>query len=165
LSEFQHVLTKVSKAWNELDIYTATQTLKGFGTGILPSHYLEMVKSRLYDDDAIAAWTIHRIVRDFMTLFSPICPFFAHHISLVLYGQSAVECDSIPQLQVKSFIEDPTRAAKLRALSNQIQEFNGMVWNAKKESGLSLNQPIQSIFIPNELAAFTSTLVRMHNLE
>lgn len=165
LAEFQHVLEKVTKAWRELDIYTATQTLKGFGTGILPSHYLEMVKSRLYDDDVRATWTIHRIVRDFMTLFSPICPFFTHHISSVLYGQSAVECDSIPQLHIQSFIEDATRAQNLRLLSNQIQEFNGMVWNAKKENGLSLNQPIQGISIPNELSAFTTTLVRMHQLE
>ena len=29
---------------------------------LLPSHYLEMVKSRLYDDDEAAAWTLHRIV-------------------------------------------------------------------------------------------------------
>ena len=165
LAEFQHVLEKVTKAWRELDIYTATQTLKGFGTGILPSHYLEMVKSRLYDDDVRATWTIHRIVRDFMTLFSPICPFFTHHISSVLYGQSAVECDSIPQLHIQSFIEDATRSQNLRLLSNQIQEFNGMVWNAKKENGLSLNQPIQGISIPNELSAFTTTLVRMHQLE
>ena len=54
-------------------------------------YYLEMVKSRLYDGDASAAWTIHRIVRDFMTAFSPICPFFTHHISSTIYGQSAVK--------------------------------------------------------------------------
>ena len=75
LHEFNTVMHEVKTAWENLDIYTATQALKTFGTGILPSHYLEMVKSRLYDGDTKAAWTIHRMVRDFMSAFSPICPF------------------------------------------------------------------------------------------
>ena len=51
LHEFNTVMHEVKTAWENLDIYTATQALKTFGTGILPSHYLEMVKSRLYDGD------------------------------------------------------------------------------------------------------------------
>ena len=49
LAEFQSTMDTVEQAWSNLDIYTATQALKTFGTGVLPSHYLEMVKSRLYD--------------------------------------------------------------------------------------------------------------------
>ena len=97
ISEFQNTMSDVKNSWANLDIYSATQALKSFGTGILPSHYLEMVKSRLYDEDKNAAWTLHRIVRDFMSAFSPICPFFTHHISTTIYGTSAVEIDSFPE--------------------------------------------------------------------
>ena len=90
LSEFNSMMTEVKSSWAKLDIYTATQYLKTFGTGILPSHYLEMVKSRLYDGDTAAAWTIHRVVRDFMTAFSPVCPFFTHHISSTIYRLSLI---------------------------------------------------------------------------
>ena len=86
LAEFQQTMHTVKEAWSNLDIYTATQALKTFGTGLLPSHYLEMVKSRLYDTDGAAAWTLHRTVRDFMAAFSPVCPFFTHHISSTVYG-------------------------------------------------------------------------------
>ena len=165
LSEFQDVLDKVECAWKELDIYTATQTLKSFGTGVLPSHYLEMVKSRLYDGNKGAAWTIHRIVRDFMTMFSPICPFFTHHISSTLYEKSAVEYDVFPKLGLQSLSQDEPNAEQLRGLSSKIQEFNGMVWNTKKEKGISLNQPLDGIEIPAELEMFTTTLTRMHSLE
>ena len=48
LSEFNSMMTEVKSSWAKLDIYTATQNLKTFGTGILPSHYLEMVKERDY---------------------------------------------------------------------------------------------------------------------
>ncbi|MEE3276954.1 MAG: class I tRNA ligase family protein, partial [Candidatus Thermoplasmatota archaeon] len=64
LSEFDAVMEQVEGAWKAIDIYTAAQLLKGFGTGIFPSHWLEMSKSRLYEGDDSAAWTLHRVVRD-----------------------------------------------------------------------------------------------------
>ena len=64
----------------------AAQTFKTFGTGILPSYYLEMIKNRLYQGDERASWTLHHILKDFLTAFCPLCPFFSHHISTTLYG-------------------------------------------------------------------------------
>jgi valyl-tRNA synthetase len=164
LHEFNSVLVEVGAAWNNLDIYTATQALKSFGTGILPSHYLEMVKSRLYDGDLNAAWTIHRIVRDFMSAFSPICPFFTHHISSTIYGQSAVDVDSFPGNPFgKEY--DENRNDYLRSITNELQSFNGEVWSTKKENGISLNQPISGVAIPENLKEFTEILTSMHSLE
>ena len=164
LHEFNSVLLEVGEAWTNLDIYTATQALKSFGTGILPSHYLEMVKSRLYDGDLNAAWTIHRIVRDFMSAFSPICPFFSHHISSTIYGQSAVDVDSFPSNPLgKQY--DENRNDYLRSKTNDIQSFNGEIWSNKKENGISLNQPISGITIPENLKEFTEILTSMHSLE
>ena len=164
LHEFNSVLVEVGAAWTNLDIYTATQALKSFGTGILPSHYLEMVKSRLYDGDINAAWTIHRIVRDFMSAFSPICPFFTHHISSTIYGQSAVDVDSFPGNPFgKQY--DENRNDYLRSITNELQSFNGEVWSTKKENGISLNQPISDVTIPENLKEFTEILSSMHSLE
>ena len=157
LSEFSQTLTKVSSAWSSLDIYSATQALKTFGTGILPSHWLEMSKSRLYDEDKNAAWTIHRIVRDFMAAFSPVCPFFTHHISSTLYGESSVD--------VREFHEILPLDETLTRLTSQIEEFNGHTWRTKKDSGLPLNAPISGILIPEDLSEFTSILTQMHKLE
>ena len=164
LHEFNSVMAEVNLAWSNLDIYTATQALKTFGTGILPSHYLEMVKSRLYDGDTNAAWTINRIVRDFMSAFSPVCPFFTHHISATIYEQSAVEVDEFPSNPFGSAF-DQTRSDFLRGKTNELQSFNGDVWNKKKSNGISLNQPISGISIPENLAEFTSILTSMHSLE
>ena len=157
LAEFSSTMDRVEKGWSGLDIYTATQALKTFGTGILPSHWLEMSKSRLYDDDVNAAWTIHRIVRDFMSALSPVCPFFTHHISSTLYENSAVD--------VREFPSRTPDDGSLRALTNAIEEFNGATWRAKKEAGLSLNTPIGGITIPEELSEFSEILTQMHKLE
>lgn len=165
LAEFQATMHTVQQAWSHLDIYTATQALKTFGTGLLPSHYLEMVKSRLYDDDPAATWTIHRIVRDFMAAFSPVCPFFTHHISSTVYGQSSVDVDDFPSPPLPSVGAQTAEGRALCGVSNALQEFNGNVWGAKKEAGVSLNQPISGISVPETLADFTETLTRMHQLE
>ena len=157
LAEFASTMEKVENGWSELDIYTATQALKTFGTGVLPSHWLEMSKSRLYDDDVNAAWTIHRIVRDLMAALSPVCPFFTHHISESLYGISAVDVREFP---VRTPPDDT-----LRALTAAIEDFNGATWRTKKEAGLSLNVPISGIVIPDVLSEFTSILTQMHKLE
>ena len=69
------VMSKVEESWKNIDIYNAGQSIKNFSTGVFPSHWLEMVKSRLYDGDEAAAWTLHRIVRDVLISLSPICPF------------------------------------------------------------------------------------------
>ena len=161
LSEFNSMMTEVKSSWAKLDIYTATQNLKTFGTGILPSHYLEMVKSRLYDGDTAAAWTIHRVVRDFMTAFSPVCPFFTHHISSTIYGKSAVEVDEFPS----PAISNQPLEEKLRSVTTELQVFNGDVWATKKENGISLNQPISGIVIPESLDGFSDILTSMHSLE
>ena len=165
LAEFQQTMHGVEEAWTTLDIYTATQALKTFGTGLLPSHYLEMVKSRLYDDDAAAAWTLHRIVRDFLAAFSPVCPFFTHHISSTVYGSSAVDVDAFPEPAMKDVAHGTDEGSRLCDLSHSLQEFNGQTWAAKKEAGVSLNQPISGISVPDDLAEFSSTLTRMHQLE
>jgi len=164
LHEFNTVMQEVKTAWENLDIYTATQALKTFGTGILPSHYLEMVKSRLYDGDGKAAWTIHRMVRDFMSAFSPICPFFTHHISQTIYGTSAVDIDEFPDNPFSGNF-DQSRSDFLKSKTFDLQTFNGEVWSTKKENGISLNQPITGMVIPENLREFTEILTSMHSLE
>ncbi len=155
-SEFSATMNSVESSWNDLDIYTATQALKTFGTGVLPSHWLEMAKTRLYDGDIHAAWTIHSILKDFLAAFSPVCPFFCHHISMTLYGESSVDVDQFP---LQGAIDED-----LNSLTPEIEAFNSEVWKTKKEQGLSLNAEIEGIVIPQTLEEFNGTLSRMHKL-
>ena len=74
LAEFSELLEKAKKGYSDLDIYTAAQGIKTFSTGIFASHWLEMAKTRLYNEDASATWTLHRIFRDLLSILSPICP-------------------------------------------------------------------------------------------
>ena len=162
LSEFDHVMARVEDAWARIDIYSAAQAIKGFGTGIFPSHWLEMTKSRLYEGDEGATWTLHRVVRDLLCAFTPICPFFTHYLSSTLYGKSSVDVRSFPRLPSNAIGKE---AESMRALTPVISEFNSMVWKLKKDSGLSLKSPVSDVSIPPELSIMENTLVHMHSIE
>ncbi|HIA25328.1 MAG TPA: valine--tRNA ligase [Candidatus Poseidoniales archaeon] len=164
LSEFAEVNLTVRDAWGNIDIYTAAQSIKNFGTGVFPSHWLEMAKTRLYNGDTGAAWTVHRIVRDLLTMFSPICPFLCHHLSSTLYEESAVDVRKFPSLPI-SELGNGDLGDGLRRLTTIITDFNSDVWAAKNEAGLGRGKPISGIEIPAELEEFSSHLITMHKLE
>ena len=160
LSVFDAMMDDVQNFWKDMDIYNATQSIKGFATGVFPGHWLEMSKSRLYDGDYGASWTIHRIVRDLLITFSPVCPFFTDYLSTVLYGDSAVDARSYP-LQV--FSSNTNTNAYLQ-LTELLIDFNSSTWKAKKDQGLSLKSEIHGISVPSELDEFKDALTSMHNL-
>jgi len=158
LAEFSDLLEKAELGYSEMDIYTAAQGIKTFSTNILASHWLEMAKTRLYNDDASATWTLHRVFRDMMSILSPICPFFTHHLSTTLYGKSAVDVDSFP-------VRPLSETSDFTKMTESLIDFNSKVWKAKKDSGVSLAAPISGHEVPNELKSIEAALVSMHKLE
>ena len=156
LSEFGQTMSKVEESWKNIDIYNAAQTIKNFSTGVFPSHWLEMVKSRLYDGDEVASWTLHRIVRDILTSLSPICPFFTHYLSTTLYNQSSVD--------VRQFPDVMPIVSELLDLTPLLIEFNSNVWKIKKDAGISLNTEISDVSIPERLYILEKSLIRMHRI-
>ena len=162
LAEFNKTLRKVESSWRNIDIYSAAQTIKSFSTGVFPSHWLEMSKTRLYDGNLSSSWTLHRIVRDLMSIFSPICPFFTHYLSSTLYGTSSVDVREFPKLP------DGSGSGEFESMQNLTESlvgFNSMVWKKKKESGISLKSTISNIDVPSDLEIFGRTLRSMHNIE
>ena len=158
LAEFTELLKKAKAGYTGMDIYTAAQGIKTFSTNVFASHWLEMAKTRLYNDDASATWTLHRIFRDMMSILSPICPFFTHHLSTTLYGKSAVDIDVFP--------ENPlSETSDFTNMTESLIEFNSQVWKAKKDAGVSLAAPISGHKVPKELSNIENALVSMHKLE
>ncbi|MCH2619700.1 MAG: class I tRNA ligase family protein [Candidatus Poseidoniia archaeon] len=158
LAEFSDLLEKARVGYSGLDIYTAAQGIKTFSTGVFASHWLEMSKTRLYNGDTSATWTLHRIFRDLLSILSPICPFFTHHLSTILYEKSAVDVDTFPEIPM-------TGTEEWTKMTDSLVDFNSTVWKAKKDAGISLAAPISGHTVPDELKNIGSALVSMHKLE
>ena len=158
LAEFSDLLEKAKTGYSELDIYTAAQGIKTFSTGVFASHWLEMAKTRLYNDDASATWTLHRIFRDLLSILSPVCPFFTHHLSTTLYEKSSVEIDVFPESPISN-------TKSWTDITESLVDFNSVVWKAKKDAGVSLAAPISGHNVPDSLKDIENALVSMHKLE
>jgi valyl-tRNA synthetase len=100
-------------------------------------------------------------MRTITLLLAPVIPFVAEHIWLQLYAESkagSIHSEEFP------IADKPDKATKkMLELGAVLTEFNSKVWNAKKEKGMSLRDPID-IEIPKELKPFEHDLKLMHNL-
>jgi valyl-tRNA synthetase len=161
LSEYETNMQKIMNYWINIDIYNAAQTIKNFTTGIFASHWLEMAKTRLYSGNISATWTLHRIVRDIITVFTPICPFFCHYISSTIYEKSSIIIDKYPD----SRILIPQKLKNISTISSKLIDFNSYIWKLKKENGISLKSAISGITIPEDIEVLSEALKNMHNLE
>ena len=120
-----------------------------------------MAKSKLYNGDVSSNWTLHRIFRDLLNAFTPICPFFTHYLSTILYGNSSVDEREFPILPESCNLG---RFGNLNEKTEDLISFNSMIWKLKKDSSLSLKSPINDVEIPNDLEIFSTILQEMHNI-
>ena len=92
-----------------------------------------MSKTRLYDGNLSSSWALHRIVRDLMSIFSPICPFFTHYLSSTLYGTSSVDVREFPALPDGCGSQD---FESMQCLTESLVAFNSMVWKKRRVRNL-----------------------------
>ena len=137
------------------------QKLREFLWEIFASHYLELVKTRAYNEQKIftkeqsesARYALHFLLERFLTLAYPIIP----QITSTIAKECGIDLHNT---------EFP-KAKKGKSDLNQIKtlmDFNSLVWKAKKDKQISLREKIDGIDIPKELSAFKGDLKACHNL-
>ena len=135
--------------------------MREFIWNIFAPHYIELVKQRAYgiefdEKSTRAAWsTLHICMKNLLLLLAPITPFITDKIWRELYSQESIHKQIFPEVK-----DD----YQLSTITANIIEFNSLVWNKKKEQGLSLKNGI-SIEIPKNLELFESDLRAMHKLQ
>ena len=155
-------LTKFSEeSFEKYDFYHPATKLRKFLWDEFASHYLELVKSRAYNEEKIftseeslsAHYTLHFILKRFLTLTYPIIPQLTTFISKS-FGVDLLK-EKFPKAKIgKSNTKKITK----------IIEFNSKIWKEKKDSGISLRDPIKNIKIPKELKEFHQDLKACHKL-
>jgi valyl-tRNA synthetase len=154
LGELDAVTKEATDAYAALDFFTPVNGVRSFIWNTFAPHYLEMVKGRAYNGDPAACWTLHHVLRTALLLLAPITPFCSHYYGHGVYGL------------------DVHRAAfpaagdhrKDSGTTDAIVAFNGQVWKAKQEKGLSLGAPLEGMAVPAPLKPFESELRDMHKL-
>ena len=169
LVELSKLVDECKKGYDTYNFFIPANAIREFTRNIFASHYIEMIKSRVYNvsDEAgqqSAIFTLHRCLSTVLIMLAPICPFITEELWRSIYSSHSIHIEQIPRIEKSSDQE-------FIKYTQSITDFNSMVWNAKKEtvskeSGkpLSLKDPID-LAIPIELELFKDDLQKMHNLK
>ena len=168
LAELDDISRKSINGYNELNFFIPSNTIREFTWNIFAAHYIELVKSRLYNESdneerKSALYTIHKCFKTILLLLEPICPFITYELWTKVYLNKKI-------IEEKRFPKTDNEFHEMTLLTNKLIKFNSEIWNKKKETistttkkPLSLKDPIKSI-IPNELELFRNDLIAMHNI-
>jgi valyl-tRNA synthetase len=154
LGELDAVTEEAMAAYGSLDFFTPANGVRSFVWNTFAPHYLEMVKGRAYQGDPAACWTLHHVLRTVLLLLAPITPFCSHYYGHGVYGLD-VHRAAFPK---------PGGHRRNPETTAEIVAFNGSVWKAKQEQGLSLGAPIANVAVPPGLKEFEAELRDMHKL-
>lgn len=167
LAELSNLVEECEKGYEDFNFFIPANAIREFTWGLFASHYVEMVKGRVYDiNDSVgqksAIFTLHKCLSTILKLLAPLCPFITEELWTKIYSTQSIHLQCLPQAQ-KYYLE-------MRKSTQYITEFNSRVWNKKKQTisrktgkSLSLKDSID-IAVPIELDAFKKDLCIMHNL-
>ncbi|MEM0243281.1 MAG: valine--tRNA ligase [Candidatus Aenigmatarchaeota archaeon] len=149
--------SEVLTHYKNLEISEAARKIYTFTWDIFASHYIEMVKRRVYNNDESAKYTLYFVFGEVLKLLAPIIPATCDYLYREIYGKSILS-ETFGNVNKKLINEN------LLAKTNRILEFNSYIWKKKKELNLSLKDPINEK-VWEDLKEFESDLILMHNLQ
>jgi valyl-tRNA synthetase len=167
LAELSNLVEECEKGYEDFNFFIPANAIREFTWSLFASHYVEMVKGRVYDiNDSVgqksAIFTLHKCLSTILKLLAPLCPFITEELWTKIYSTQSIHLQCLPHAQ-KYYLE-------MRKSTQYITEFNSRVWNKKKQTisrktgkPLSLKDSID-ITVPIELDAFKKDLCIMHNL-
>jgi len=165
LSEIDNLIDGVTKSFENYEYSKAKQETEEFFWNAFCSHYLEMVKWRVYngnkEEKDSAFFTLYNSLLVILKLIAPITPFVAEEIYQEYFRKNEKEKSIHISEWAKKF-----GIKKDRRIFDEIMEFNSEVWKKKKERGIGLRDEIEiEIEIPKNLEKFKKDLIAMHNIK
>jgi len=167
LGELSNLINECVRGYKEYNFFIPASQIREFTWNIFASHYLELVKSRAYNDKVpdnrnSALYTLHKCFSVILLLLAPICPFITDKLWTTIYSKDSIHIQKIP-------IQDNDYRDMCK-FTKSIIEFNSLIWTKKRESTnengkrYSLRDPIKAE-IPDELYQFKDDLKEMHNIQ
>ncbi len=161
IAHSEDLTLQIREAYDRYNFHQPALKLREYLWETFASHYLELVKSRAYNEQnqftkeetASAHYTLHTILERLIILFYPIIP------QLTTVIGNALKIDPAST----SFPTGKQREKESEQV-NILVRFNKLVWKSKQEKGISLREPLQDILIPKELKDFEKDLKACHKI-
>ena len=165
LTSLDNLSNRCLAGYSKLDFSIPAENLYNWIWNIFAAHYIELVKSRAYGENQAdqnpvksARYCLHKALKTILKLLAPITPFITESIYQNLYEpRASIHNQLLPRPKNKETDE--------KDITEEIVQFNSFIWKIKKENGLSLKEPINTVYAPKSLVGFYSDLEIMHNIE
>lgn len=147
--------------YEKYDFYKPVTKLRYFLWEILASHYIEVVKSRAYNQEKkfskiesdSAKYTLHFLLTRLLVLFYPVIP----QVTSTIAKEMKIDLlkTEFPKAKLgKSDLD----------LVEKVMKFNSDIWKQKNEKGIKLRDEIIDVEIPKELKNFEKDLITCHKI-
>jgi valyl-tRNA synthetase len=167
LGELSNLVVECIKGYKEYNFFIPASQIREFTWNIFASHYLELVKSRAYNDKVpnnrySALYALHKCFSVILLLLAPICPFITEKLWTTIYSNQSVHLQKFP-IQSNAY-------GDMCKFTKAIIDFNSLIWTKKRETTneigkrYSLRDPIKAD-IPAELYQFKDDLKEMHSIQ
>ena len=167
LGELSKLIDECIRGYKEYNFFIPASQIREFTWNVFASHYLELVKSRAYNNKVTnnrhsALYSLHKCFSVILLLLAPICPFITDKLWTTIYSNESIHLQEFP-LRSNDYVD-------MCKFTKAITDFNSLIWTKKRESTnengkrYSLRDPIKAN-IPEELFQFKDDLKEMHNIQ
>lgn len=143
--------TLIKAATDSMERYQFDETLKnirGFAWETLADNYIELVKSRLYGDNAdarqAARKTLYITMDALARMLAPFIPYFAEEVFSLLHDKSVHQSDW-PE------VDEAAIDKTAESLGEQMKEITAAIRRYKSDKGMALNAPLGKLRIYGRL--------------
>jgi valyl-tRNA synthetase len=140
LSKYSKLVKKCTKRMDVFDYSQAMKEMEYFLWHEVADHYLEMIKTSLYDkknNDSIC-YTLYSIGMGLLKLFAPFFP----HITEELYHDLYYTFEGVESIHLSLWPEPVLIDEQSECTGEMVKEYISQVRSWKSEQGIALNAPI-----------------------
>jgi valyl-tRNA synthetase len=161
IAELNRLTELCDRGYESYDFHNPSAELRTFIWETFSSNYIELVKSRAYNDKNVfsreeqvsAVTTLYLSLKTLLRLLNPIAPFITEKIYRELWDDDELGVFS------ERIVEESEISME------EISEINHAIWKEKKDRGLSLKDGVKKLTMPEKFRTLEKDLVSAHNVE
>lgn len=166
LEKLDDLILACRNSFDQLDPFEAAKSIRSFVWDVFADHYVEAVKSRVYNRNNEflqtssngAIYTLYHVLNNIIRLLAPIAPFVTEQIYQNLpHDKKSVHLESYPSTKGLE--------KKYSNVFDELMQANSLIWNYKKAKSLSLASPISELCLPGTLKIFEKEIITMHKVK
>ncbi len=149
ISKINSLIKEVTEKYNNYELYSAAKKLEDFLINDLSRTYIKIIRDRTWpsyngEDKKSALYTLRYVLKRFIKILSPMCPFITEKIHQGLDGEESIHLTDWPKPDeelIEKNIENMFEIIeKISEISNSIRQ----------ERGVGLRYPLKSMTISGD---------------